>query len=547
MDIHKNTAPTNHLLEIKFQSNKGYQTPFFDIYLDVVFTDPMGRERIVPAFWSGENHWSVRYSSAIVGTHQFTSLCNDTSNKALHKMQGSIEVTAYAGSNELLRRGAPIVAANKRHFTYGDATPFFWLGDTWWLGLTKRLSWPSGFKKLAKDRQQKGFTVVQIVAGLYPDMAAFDARGESHAGFAWEKGFKTINPAFFDEADARILHLISLGISPCILGSWGYYLQWLGAEKMKLHWRYVMARWGALPVIWAAAGEQTMPWYLSKQKEADSALLKREWTTVIRYMREINTFNRMITTHPQTSARMSVEDPLLLDFEMQQTNHRAPTFLQAASATEGWHTAPTMPVVNGESRYEALEITPKVTTTDARQAFWAHMLNSGCAGHTYGVNGVWQVNLDNNAFGQSPNGHNWGSTSWNKAMQLPGSGQLSLAKKLLLSLPWHTLEAVLLKPEKWKKHYALISPFRRNQKPIAAAVSPNGELAIYYFLNLKHASIKLPNFTQPADAFWFDPTNGNTIPAKSSITSESESYKCKPPGLNADQKKDWVLVITKKD
>ena len=54
--------------------------------------------------------------------------------------------------------------------------PFFWLGDTWWMGLTKRLLWPEGFKLLTADRVKKGFTVIQIVAGLYPDMVPFDSR-----------------------------------------------------------------------------------------------------------------------------------------------------------------------------------------------------------------------------------------------------------------------------------------------------------------------------------------------------------------------------------
>ena len=29
------------------------------------------------------------------------------------------------------------------------------------------------------------------------------------------------------------------------------------------HWRYLIARYGALPVVWCAAGEGTMPWWLT--------------------------------------------------------------------------------------------------------------------------------------------------------------------------------------------------------------------------------------------------------------------------------------------
>jgi hypothetical protein len=38
------------------------------------------------------------------------------------------------------------------------------------MGLTKRMPWPEGYQQLAADRIAKGFSVVQIVAGLYPDM-----------------------------------------------------------------------------------------------------------------------------------------------------------------------------------------------------------------------------------------------------------------------------------------------------------------------------------------------------------------------------------------
>ena len=137
------------------------------------------------------------------------------------------------------------VADDHRHFAHADGTPFFWLGDTWWMGLTKRLSWPDDFQELAADRRAKGFNVVQIVAGLYPDMPAFDPRGENEAGFPWEKDYARIRPDYFDAADRRIAYLVDQGFVPCIVGAWGYHLPYLGEAKMKLHWRNLVARWGA--------------------------------------------------------------------------------------------------------------------------------------------------------------------------------------------------------------------------------------------------------------------------------------------------------------
>jgi hypothetical protein len=551
-NMNPRTAPSNHLIEIEFLSDKAYQDPFFDVVLDVTFTEPSGRQITVPAFWAGNLRWVVRYASDVLGVHPYTSCCNDIENPKLHQLQGSVTVTPFEGDNQLLRHGAPKVAADNRHLSYGDGTPFFWLGDTWWLGLTKRLNWPADFQTLAQDRRDKGFTVVQIVAGLYPDMPAFDARGASLAGFSWEADFSSINPAFFDEADARIMYLVEMGLCPCILGAWGYYLNWMGTEKMKLHWRCIIARWGALPVVFAAAGEQMMPWYLSDKRETESAWLKQEWSKVVRYMREINGFNRLITTHPQSSGRGCVDDPLLLDFEMQQTGHGSPTVSHAARATEGWHGLPQMPVINGESRYEALEITPEVTTADARQAFWAHLLNSGCAGHTYGANGIWQVNKENDPFGNSPNGSNWGTTPWRQAMQLPGSSQLASAKAMLLTLPWHRLEPIALPSiskltQIWKRFFKFELSPSRYQQPIAAAATRDGELAVYYLLNVKPVSIAEKHLSRPFDAFWFDPAAGHIAPVEHIKRLPNGHLQLAPPGENGGNGTDWVLVFKKRE
>lgn len=79
--------------------------------------------------------------------------------------------------------------------------PFFWLADTWWMVLCKRLSWPENFQLFTADRVAKGFTVIQIVAGLYPNMPAFDERGVNEAGFPWDMDFEQINSGNFAMAD----------------------------------------------------------------------------------------------------------------------------------------------------------------------------------------------------------------------------------------------------------------------------------------------------------------------------------------------------------
>ena len=54
------------------------------------------------------------------------------------------------------------------------------------MGLTTRLDWPDGSRWLAAARAKKGFSVVQIIAGPYPDMDAWDPRGRNEAGFPFQ-------------------------------------------------------------------------------------------------------------------------------------------------------------------------------------------------------------------------------------------------------------------------------------------------------------------------------------------------------------------------
>ena len=61
---------------------------------------------------------------------------------------------------------------------------------------------------------------------------------------------------------------------------------------------------------------------------------------------------------------------------------------------------------------------------------------SGAAGHTYGANGIWQVNTEAQPFGLSPRGQSWGGLPWDEAYRLPGSRQLALGKRLLERYSW---------------------------------------------------------------------------------------------------------------
>ena len=251
--------------------------------------------------------------------------------------------------------------------------------------------------------------------------------------------FSHIRPEYFDAADQRLGCLVEQGFTPCIVGAWGYFMPWMGVEKMKAHWRYLIARYGAWPVVWCAAGEANLPWYLAKGFPYDDRKQVHDWTDVMRSIRETDPFHRPLTIHPTAinryTARHATDEPGLLDFDMLQTPHgqREAVPVAVNAVRQSYSAAPVLPVIDGEASYEMLN--DSLPTEWTRRMFWLCLMN-GAAGHTYGANGIWQCNRSGEPHGQSPHGGSYGKISWDEAMRLPGSRQLGLGKRLLEQYPW---------------------------------------------------------------------------------------------------------------
>ncbi len=415
----------NTVSEISFTSKKVRLNPFIDVTLDVEFSDPKGKKTVAPAFWAGGNVWKVRYSSPVIGVHKYRTICIDTHDSGLHGISGSLTIEPFSGSNPLYKHGMLRVAEDKRHFAHADGTPFFWLGDTWWKCLAKRMDW-AGFKELADDRAKKGFSVVQIVCGAYPDELAFQQMWENEGGKPYlSADFNQVNPAYFDYADRRFAYLVDKGIVPAIVGGWGRgdcdAIATVGLEGMKRHWRYLVARYWAYPTVWIVGGESRGP----------------QWTELAKMIRAIDPVDRPITLHPDQSGRLSVTDESAVNFDMLQTGHGDMSAAIGAipKLKEAYDRKPAMPALIGEFCYEGHM--QSAFQDVERYVFWAS-LNSGAAGLTYGAAGVWHASVEGDPGVQSAPGVNrvYDYTTWREGMAYPGSTQLGIGKKLLKTLPW---------------------------------------------------------------------------------------------------------------
>lgn len=524
-------SQTHCAIEWSFAAQRDHADPFNDIELDVVFIGPDGAEKTVPAFWAGGSAWKVRYAAPAEGVWRWRSVCSDTGDGGLHGVEGTLTVGPYSGDNPLLRHGPLRVSANKRYLEHADGTPFFWLADTWWMALSKRLGWPGDFRELVADRVDKNFSVVQFVAGLFPDMPAFDERGLGDGGFPWQEDFARINPRFFDMADLRVHYLVEQGLLPCVLACWGYYLPWLGVEKMKQHWRYLIARWGAYPAVWCLAGEGAMPYYLSEDKDGDRKRLVEGWSELAAYVRKVDPYGHPLTAHPSRSAREVVNDDALINFDMLQTGHgdRQSLANTLRSVEASYGAEHRMPVLNGEVCYEGIGEACRQEVQ--RLMFWVCMLSGAC-GHSYGANGIWQVNRPGAPYGPSPHGRSWGDTPWREAMQWPGSGQVGLAKRFLERYEWHRFAP---HPE-WVENHA--TP-ERTWAPYAGGIE--GELRMVFLPSgVWGATLCQLERDVRYRAFLFDPTGGEER-AYGPVEVDADGKWKTTPTLPVFQ--DWVLVL----
>jgi len=202
-------------------------------------------------------------------------------------------------------------------------------------------------------------------------------------------------------------------------------------------------------------------------------------------------------------------------------------------AVESYATEPRMPMLNSEVCYEG--IGEQCRQEVQRLMFWVSVLSGAC-GHTYGANGIWQVNRREQPYGPSPHGMAWGHTPWDEAAQLPGSRQLGLAKRLLERYQWWRFEPhpEWVEPH-WTEEDCLL--------PYAAGIP--GELRVIYWPCMWGLpKVKAVEPDVGYRAFLFNPADGTEVDM-GAVTPDADgdwSLPLSRPPIY----QDWVLVLEKR-
>lgn len=430
------------LVEFTIESRKPYRDPFNEVEVDVVFQRE-GKTWRVPTFWRGGDKWTVRFAPPHPGEYEYRLESSDKANPDLNGHSGRVRVAPYRGNNVLLKHGSIRVSDNKRHFVHADGTPFYWLGDTWWTGLSDRLPW-DGFQRLTQDRKAKGFTIVQICTGLLPgeEKAPGDPGSCNEGGCVWDAGFKQINPRYFHYADRRLQYLIDNGIVPALFGGWRSLLAKTGMEAMKRHWRNLIARYGAYPVVWVVGGEVFDPPPSQRltglvHQGNSYSFAEPGWTEVARYIRSTDPYRHPMSAHEIDPPFDSpLQDESLTDFDLFQAGHRSWPSIATEIALLNKHYARTSvikPLVVGEIGNEKL--TGDHHEDFQRAAFWLAMLN-GAAGFTYGAFATAEAYSAD----KPPHRILLSPYTWEEGMNFPGAAQVAIAAGLLKSCEWWKLE-----------------------------------------------------------------------------------------------------------
>ncbi|RMF38737.1 MAG: DUF4038 domain-containing protein [Chloroflexi bacterium] len=307
----------------------------------------------------------------------------------------------------------------------GDAL-FGLLADTWWFGLTQRLS-EGAFKDLAALRAEQGFSAVQLVVGIPPEVGPANENARSPVGFPWTLEGE-INAAYLAFARDRIAYLNRLGLTVIVYGAWGHQIEWLGREGMIRWWLRIVETLDALDVVYCLCGESNL-WVgeaskLLPARSTDDLVARRSLALLPRREREflvraVRTLRRpldrrrrearrsawsrvleevarrtdrpiLIHPVPDETGYEAVNNPHLLAANTLQTGHdprarnrlwqQPLALLREGRAPKG--------LINLEPWYEGIQ--GRFWAEDQLFAYWVTML-AGAMGYCYGAHGIWNV------------------------------------------------------------------------------------------------------------------------------------------------------------
>ena len=428
------------------------------------------------------------------------------------------------------------VSANHR-FLIADGQPFFWLGDTGWLLLSKLNS--EDAEKYLEERKVQGFNVIQVM--VLHELSAVNAYGDSAligknitlprlgthnvAGQPQRKGY-------WENLDEIIDRAARKGLYMALVPVWGSNVKGrlVNSKQAEIYAEFLAKRYKEKSnIIWLNGGDV---------RGDDSAYV---WKTIGKTLKKYDPYH-LVTFHPfgrtQSSTWFNTES--WLDFNMFQSGHRR--YDQDTARNENrfgednWryvqsdlNKIPLKPTLDGEPSYEGMPqglhdtLQPRWSSNDLRRyAYWS--LFSGGCGFTYGNNSVMQFYMP----GSKTRSYG-ANVTWMQALNDPGARQMVHLKNLLLKFHFGNLipcqDLIINQGERYQYVVAL-----KGEKVL-----------LVYTYTGRTIKLKLRQTDGSRLHYcWFNPRTGEMGGKENVMKMGQEEFD--PPG-NEENGNDWVLIL----
>ena len=507
------------VVERALTTAREYPRPLWDVDVAVDLQSPSGKKRSVAAFWDGGRTWRFRFSPDEVGQWRWTTRATDASDDGLHGRQGTAECVAYEGDNPLYKHGPVVVSNDGRHFTHGDGTPFFWLGDTAWNGALR--STEADWQRYLKTRREQRFTAIQFVTTQW--RGATEVLPEPV--FTTADGKIGLNLHALRRIDQRLSAVNEHGLLAAPVMLWALWKTDPGqslpeADAIRLA-RYMADRWGAHQVVWFLGGDGRFTGEAAPR-----------WRNIGRGVFGDRPHRRPVTLHPLGGgwplSDFAAED--WYDFVGYQSSHTARPerlrWMVGGPPASDWKQGRPRPFINLEPNYEGHPGAPggtNFTPFHVRRAAWWSCLVSPTAGVSYGNNPIWVWN-DEPAPAEGHEG--LGEIApWEAGLETEGVQDMTLLARFFESGPWHRLRPA---PDLLAKQPGESDPDRF----VAAGATDDGKWVVVYTPTGGRIVLDGRRLKEGRRARWFDPRTGQFKEA----AGEGDAYP-------APDEQDWVLEV----
>jgi hypothetical protein len=508
-------APKWGRFEHSFHSTAPYTNPLQEAALTVIFTSPLGEKREVPGFWDGGRTWRVRFSPDQPGIWTFTTTCSDAFNAGLNNQTGKFLCTSAIGESRFHQHGPVVIARDHRHLEHADGQPFFWLADATARG-AQLASLPE-WERYALTRGKQQFTVIQWAVA-----PGADGKGESAFG-----GFPDrieLNPDFFQRLDAKIdvLTHVSLlsAICPLLEDVGSRPALHLSDEQATLLVRYVLARWGAEPVVWVLnlrsdrEGKNAVRW-----KHIGQAVFGQGAHAPV-----------MLVAGDSTSSLDQFRDEKWIDifgFQLGSDASSVKNYLTGPLSTQWGNIGRPMIAITPSENEPVNGSTRRITADFVRQCAWWGLLAVPPAGVSYSANGVveWDASVEGTDSGNPAES----IPLWHRALFMPAARQMGNLASFMNSIPYAALRP--------SPQLLAVQPGNASaEKFVAAAGTEAKDFTVVYDSQERALEIVLDAMPSAPKVTWFNPRTGQSSPAVAVVGGNSCQFPTPEPG-------DWVLQI----